>query len=51
MLNDHEQRVWDDIERFWAEDTVEPPRSVPVARPAPRNLADLPSSWSPASRS
>jgi hypothetical protein len=42
MLNDHEQRVWNDIERFWAEDAVEPPRSVPVARPAPRNLADLP---------
>jgi hypothetical protein len=40
MLNDHEQRVWDDIERFWAEDAVEPPRSVPVARPAPRTLAD-----------
>jgi hypothetical protein len=30
MLSEHEQWVWDDIERFWTEDAVEPPRSVPV---------------------
>ncbi|MGR6963994.1 hypothetical protein ACU610_06005 [Geodermatophilus sp. URMC 61] len=42
MLSDSEQRVWDDVERFWAEDAVEPPRPVPVARPAPRDLAGPP---------
>jgi hypothetical protein len=42
MLSEHEQRVWDDIERFWTEDAVEPPRSVPVDRPAPQDPAELP---------
>ena len=42
MLSDAEQRVWDDVERFWAEEAVEPPRPVPVGRPAPRDPADPP---------
>ncbi|MGY1691392.1 hypothetical protein [Geodermatophilus sp. SYSU D01105] len=42
MLSDPEQRVWDDVQRFWAEDAVEPPLPVPGARPASRDLADPP---------
>ncbi len=39
MLTDHEQQVWDDVERFWAEEAEEPPRPAPLS---PRDLADLP---------
>lgn len=46
MLSRREQRVWDDVQRFWAEEVEEPPRA---ASPAPsrrkrtsRDLADLP---------
>ena len=39
VLSDHEQRVWDDVERFWAEEAEEPPRPAPLS---PRDLADLP---------
>ncbi|MGY1680137.1 DUF3040 domain-containing protein [Geodermatophilus sp. SYSU D01176] len=45
VLSDHEQRVWDDIERFWAEDAEEPPAArmadVPP-RSTPRTLEDAP---------
>ena len=45
VLSDHEQRVWDDIERFWAEDAEEPPaaRAADVLlRSTPRELDDAP---------
>lgn len=43
MLSDHEQRVWDDVERFWAEEAEEPPRPAPLQRRrAPGDPADLP---------
>ncbi|MGY1763676.1 hypothetical protein ACI79G_01160 [Geodermatophilus sp. SYSU D00779] len=43
MLSDHEQRVWDDVERSWAEEAEEPPRPAPLPRRrAPRDPADLP---------
>ncbi|MGY1643022.1 DUF3040 domain-containing protein [Geodermatophilus sp. SYSU D00703] len=43
MLSDHEQRVWDDVERFWAVDAEEPPRStLRPRRRARRNRADPP---------
>ena len=32
MLSDQEQRVWDDVQRFWTEEVEEPSR---VAPPAP----------------
>ena len=31
MLSDQEQRVWDDVQRFWAEEVDEPPRPAPPA--------------------
>ena len=31
MLSVQEQRVWDDVQRFWAEEVDEPPRAAPVA--------------------
>jgi hypothetical protein len=46
VLSDHEQRVWTDIERFWAEDAEEPPAAARAAdilrRPRPRKLDDAP---------
>jgi hypothetical protein len=42
MHSSSEQRVRNDIERLWAEDAVESPRPVPVARPAPPDPADPP---------
>ena len=43
MLSDSEQRVWDDIERFWAEDAEEPARlAPPLRRRAPRDPTDPP---------
>jgi hypothetical protein len=39
VLSEHEQRVWDDVERFWAEEAEEPPRPAPLS---PRDPADLP---------
>ncbi len=43
MLSDSEQRVWDDIERFWAEDAEEPARlAPPLCRRAPRDPTDPP---------
>jgi hypothetical protein len=38
MLSEHEQRVWDDIERYWAEEAPEPRRSAS----APRDPSDPP---------
>jgi hypothetical protein len=31
VLSVQEQRVWDDVQRFWAEEVDEPPRAAPVA--------------------
>jgi hypothetical protein len=43
VLNDNEQRVWDDIQRFWAANGAEPSRPAPfLHRRVPRDLADLP---------
>ncbi|WP_448624943.1 hypothetical protein [Geodermatophilus sp. URMC 64] len=46
MLSDSEQRVWDDVERFWAEDAQEPARPGRRAnvrqRAVPRELDDAP---------
>jgi hypothetical protein len=46
VLSDDEQRVWDDIERSWAENAHEPPaadRSADIRRtPRPRKLDDAP---------
>jgi hypothetical protein len=30
MPDDHEQQIWEDIQRYWAEEAEEPPRSEPV---------------------
>ena len=44
MLSSQEQQVWDDVQRFWAEEAEEPP--LPDAEPhgsgASRDEADLP---------
>ena len=42
MYSNSGQQVRNDIERLWAEDAVESPRPVPVARPAPPDPADPP---------
>jgi hypothetical protein len=43
VLSDHEQRVWDDVERFWAEEVEEPPLpAMLLRRGTPRDPADLP---------
>ncbi len=46
MLSRQEQRVWDDVQRFWAEEVEEPPRAAsPAPSPrkrASRDVADLP---------
>ena len=42
MHSNTEQPVRNDIERSWAEDAVESPRPVPVARPAPPDPAGPP---------
>jgi len=43
VLSDHEQRVWEDVERFWAEEAEEPPRPVLLPRRrTPGDPADLP---------
>ena len=31
MLSSREQRVWDDVQRFWAEEVEEPSRAAPHA--------------------
>ncbi|MGY1634065.1 hypothetical protein ACI784_20365 [Geodermatophilus sp. SYSU D01186] len=40
MLSDQERRVWDDVERFWAEEAVEPRPAPPPRRRGPRGLDD-----------
>ena len=46
MLSRQEQRIWDDVQRFWAEEVEEPPRAAPPApshrKWASRDPADLP---------
>ena len=32
MLSSQEQQVWDDVQRFWAEEAEEPPLPVPSDR-------------------
>ena len=31
MLSEQEQRIWDDVQRFWTEEVEEPPRVAPSA--------------------
>ena len=46
MLSTREQRIWDDVQRFWAAEVEEPPRAGPPApshrKRASRDPADLP---------
>ncbi len=46
MLSRRDQRIWDDVQRFWAEEAEEPPRAAPSApshrKRASRDPADLP---------
>jgi len=46
VLSGHEQRVWEEIARFWVEDAEEPPRpwlrAMHRGRRRPCDLADLP---------
>jgi hypothetical protein len=43
VLSSQEQRVWDDVQRFWAEEAEEPPLRTPGRRRgASRDEADLP---------
>jgi Na+(H+)/acetate symporter ActP len=46
VLSDREQQVWNDVERFWAEDAQEPSaagRAAEIPRtPRPRKLDDAP---------
>jgi hypothetical protein len=46
VLSGQEQRIWDDVQRFWAEEVEEPPRAAPPApkhgERASRDPADLP---------
>jgi hypothetical protein len=46
VLSRQEQRIWDDVQRFWAEEVEEPPRAaLPVpnhGKRASRDPADLP---------
>jgi hypothetical protein len=43
VLSSQEQRVWDDVVRFWAAEVEEPPRSAPSRRKgASRDDRDLP---------
>ena len=41
MLSSQEQRVWEDIQLFWAEEAEEPPRLAPLVWAA-RDQEDLP---------
>ena len=43
MLSNQEQRIWDDVQRFWAEEAEEPPLPAPSrAHGAWRDEAELP---------
>ena len=43
MLSSQEQQVWDDVQRFWAEDGEEPPPAAPNRMTASsRGEAELP---------
>ncbi len=46
MLSRQEQQIWDDVQRFWADEVEEPPRATPPApnhrKRASRDPADLP---------
>jgi hypothetical protein len=49
VLNSQEQRIWDDVPRFWAEEVEEPPRAAPSRSTGyARDQADLPVAGSPA---
>lgn len=43
MLSESNQRVWDDIERFWAIEAEKPER--PGVRPQQRKRSDLATLW------
>jgi hypothetical protein len=46
VLSDHEQRVWDDIERSWVADAEEPDRPDPIAvQQRDRPLSDPAAAW------
>jgi hypothetical protein len=43
VLSSQEQRIWDDVLRFWAEEVEEPPRAAPSrSKGSARDQAELP---------
>ena len=43
MLSSQEQRIWDELLGFWAEEVEEPPRAAPGrSKGSARDQADLP---------
>jgi hypothetical protein len=43
VLSSQEQQIWDEVQRFWAEEVEEPPRAAPSrTKGASRDQADLP---------
>jgi CBS domain-containing protein len=42
VLGSQEQRVWDDVQRFWAAEVEEPSRAAPSARSRGRRLSRVP---------
>jgi hypothetical protein len=43
VLSSQEQRIWDDVQRFWAEDGEEPPRApLSTMTASSRDQAELP---------
>ena len=43
MLSDQEHRIWDDVQRLWADEAEEPrARAAGPRRPSPRSLDDAP---------
>jgi hypothetical protein len=43
VLSRQEQQIWDEVQRFWAEEVEEPPRAAPSrTKGASRDEADLP---------
>jgi hypothetical protein len=42
VLSSQEQRIWDDVLRFWAEEAEEPPLATPGAERSSSDEAELP---------
>jgi hypothetical protein len=42
VLSSHEQQIWDDVLRFWAEEAEEPPRATQGAEGVSSDEAELP---------